>query len=114
VLVSSHLLSEIARTVDDVVIIAHGRLVAHSPVADLAPTEPTGFGVRLRTADAAAAMAALAAAQLDVRGDGSGALVVCGASPEAVGRAIAAAGLTVFEMRTIDPSLEDVFMELTK
>jgi ABC-2 type transport system ATP-binding protein len=35
VFVSSHLLAELAQTVDDVVIIAHGRLVAHEPMAHL-------------------------------------------------------------------------------
>src|SRR5690606_26228300 len=35
VLVSSHVLSEVQQTVDDVVIIARGRLVHASPLADL-------------------------------------------------------------------------------
>jgi ABC-2 type transport system ATP-binding protein len=35
VFVSSHLLAELAQTVDDVVIIAHGRLVTHQPMAEL-------------------------------------------------------------------------------
>ncbi|MGA8045970.1 MAG: ATP-binding cassette domain-containing protein [Dermatophilaceae bacterium] len=34
-LVSSHLLAELAQTIDDIVIIAHGRLVTHQPMADL-------------------------------------------------------------------------------
>ena len=37
VLMSSHLLAEVAQTVDDVVIIAGGRLVQHAALADLAP-----------------------------------------------------------------------------
>ncbi len=37
VLMSSHLLAEVAQTVDDVVIIARGRLVEHAKLADLAP-----------------------------------------------------------------------------
>jgi ABC-2 type transport system ATP-binding protein len=35
VFVSSHLLAELAQTIDDVVIIAHGRLVTHEPMAAL-------------------------------------------------------------------------------
>jgi len=35
VFVSSHLLAELAQTIDDVVIIAHGRLITHEPVAGL-------------------------------------------------------------------------------
>ena len=38
VLVSSHLLAELAQTVDDVVVIDHGRLVIHGPMADLLDT----------------------------------------------------------------------------
>ena len=34
--VSSHLLSEVAQTVDEVVVLSRGRLVAHRPLADLA------------------------------------------------------------------------------
>ena len=44
VLVSSHLLAEVAQTVDDVVIIANGRLVIQSSLADLA--QPSQSGVR--------------------------------------------------------------------
>jgi ABC-2 type transport system ATP-binding protein len=35
VFVSSHLLAELAQTIDDIVIIAHGRLITHEPVARL-------------------------------------------------------------------------------
>jgi ABC-2 type transport system ATP-binding protein len=35
VFVSSHLLAELAQTVDDIVVIAHGRLVTHRPMAEL-------------------------------------------------------------------------------
>ena len=35
VFVSNHLLAELAQTIDDVVVIAHGRLITHQPMADL-------------------------------------------------------------------------------
>jgi ABC-2 type transport system ATP-binding protein len=38
--VSSHLLAELAQTIDDVVIINHGRLITHQPVADLTARAP--------------------------------------------------------------------------
>jgi ABC-2 type transport system ATP-binding protein len=38
VLVSSHLISEVARTADDVIVIGRGRLLAHTTVADLSAT----------------------------------------------------------------------------
>ncbi|HJU97494.1 MAG TPA: ATP-binding cassette domain-containing protein [Jiangellaceae bacterium] len=38
VLVSSHLLAELAQTVDDVIVIDHGRLVVHGPMSELLDT----------------------------------------------------------------------------
>jgi ABC-2 type transport system ATP-binding protein len=113
VLVSSHLLSEVAQTVDDVVIIAGGRLVAQGSLAEMAKRAGSRFGVLLRTPQAVEAERVLAAAGLGVTVDGDGALVVSGATPDAVGRAVAQAGLTLYEMRPIDRTLEDVFLELT-
>jgi ABC-2 type transport system ATP-binding protein len=113
VLVSSHLLSEVAQTVDDVVIIAGGALVAHGPIADVARQAANQFAVLLRTPEPAEAQRVLTAADLDVTLDRDGALVVSGATPDAVGRAVARAGLTLYEMRPLDRTLEDVFLELT-
>src|SRR3954447_738718 len=47
VLVSSHVLTEVAQTVDDVVIVARGRLVTHSSLAEL--SSRTRSAVRVRT-----------------------------------------------------------------
>ncbi|MDQ4134357.1 MAG: ABC transporter ATP-binding protein [Actinomycetota bacterium] len=113
VLVSSHLLSEIAQTVDDVVIVAGGKLVTAGPLAGVARQAASQFAVLLRTSAPAEAQRALAAAELDVTLDSDGALVVSGATPDAVGGAVAHAGLTVYEMRPLDRTLEDVFLELT-
>ena len=113
VLVSSHLLSEVAQTVDDVVIIANGGLVAHGPITDVAKQAASRFAVLLRTPDTVEAQRALTAAELDVSLEDDGALVVSGATPDAVGRAVAKAGLTLYEMRPLDRTLEDVFLELT-
>lgn len=68
VLVSSHLLAEVAQTVDDVVIIAAGRLITQFSLVDLANRATPG--VRVRTPQAAALREALAARDLlaDVRG----------------------------------------------
>ena len=113
VLVSSHLLSEVAQTVDDVVIIAGGGLVAQGPIGEVARQAANRFAVLLRTPEPAEAQRALTAAALDVSLERDGALVVSGATPDAVGRAIASAGLTLYEMRPLDRTLEDVFLELT-
>ena len=58
-LVSSHLLAEVALSVDEVIIVAHGRLVIQSSLAEL-PCRAT-VGVRVRTPQAEALWGALAA-----------------------------------------------------
>ena len=95
VLVSSHLLAEVAQTVDEVVVFVAGRLVAHAPLAELA-----GFGpvVRVRTPQAAALRAALDAHGIHSELAGPDLVVAHGVSTETVGRAIAAAGLVVYEI----------------
>ncbi|MDQ3979030.1 MAG: ABC transporter ATP-binding protein [Actinomycetota bacterium] len=113
VLVSSHLLSEVAQTVDDVVIIARGSLVAQGPIADIARRAANQFAVLLRTPDPVQAQQVLSTAGLEVDLDGEGALIVSGATADTVGRAVAKAGLTLYEMRPLDRTLEDVFLELT-
>jgi len=111
ILVSSHLLAEVAQTVDHVVIIDGGRLVTAAPLADLAMSAQPG--VVVRTPDAARLRAALTAAGIPVNDNGPARIVALGATPEAVGRAVAAAGVVVYEMSLAGGSLEDAFLRLT-
>ena len=110
ILVSSHLLAEVAQTVDDVLVIAGGRLVAHAPLRDL-PGVSTGR-LHVRTPQADDLAAALKRRGIESEPDGDG-LVVVGASSEDVGRAVADARLVVYELRAVEPSLEDVYFALT-
>ncbi len=113
VLVSSHVLAEVAQTVDQVVIIARGRLVAQSTLAAL--TARTEQLVRVRTPQAEALQPLLAAqgVQVDPDPDGGDQLVAVGTTTEAVGQAAAAAGIVIYEMRAERSNLEDVFLQLT-
>jgi ABC-2 type transport system ATP-binding protein len=111
VLVSSHVLAEVAQTVDQVVIIARGRLVTQSTLADL--TAGADAAVRVRTPQAEALRDRLAAGGAAVRLDGPDQLVVTGVTIEQVGRAAAAAGVVLHEMRFERSNLEEVFLELT-
>ena len=109
ILVSSHLLAEVAQTVDHVVIIDHGRLVVDCPLDQLAAASS---GVQVRTPDIERLRLALAAAGIESRVD-TPETIVAFASAEAVGRAVAASGTVVYEMSLVTDSLEDLFMELT-
>jgi ABC-2 type transport system ATP-binding protein len=111
VLVSSHVLAEVAQTVDQVVIIDRGRLVAQSTLAAL--TAGGDRTVRVRTPRPEALRDLLVARGASVTLDGPGQLVVAGATTEQVGQAAAAGGVVLHEMRFERSNLEDVFLELT-
>jgi ABC-2 type transport system ATP-binding protein len=111
VLVSSHVLAEVAQTVDQVVIIDRGRLVAQSTLAAL--TAGADKTVRVRTPQPEALRDLLVARGASVTLDGPGQLVVGGATTEQVGQAAAAGGVVLHEMRFERSNLEDVFLELT-
>jgi ABC-2 type transport system ATP-binding protein len=111
VLVSSHLLAEVAQTVDQVVIIAGGRLVTQSTLAAL--TARTDQLVRVRTPQAETLRPLLAAQGIHADPDGADQLVAAGTTPEAVGQTAAAAGIVIYEMRAERSNLEDVFLQLT-
>jgi ABC-2 type transport system ATP-binding protein len=110
VLVSSHVLAEVAQTVDQVVIIDRGRLVAQSTLAALTAGADT---VRVRTPQPEALRDLLVARGASVTLDGPGQLMVAGATTEQVGQAAAAGGVVLHEMRFERSNLEDVFLELT-
>jgi ABC-2 type transport system ATP-binding protein len=111
VLVSSHLLAEVAQTVDDVVIIAHGRLITQSSLAGLAGRTPTA--VRVRTPQAQALGTALTAEGVAADLVTADTLVAFNTTTEAVGLAAAGAGVPIYEMTSEHFDLEEMFLELT-
>lgn len=115
VLVSSHVLAEVQQTVDDVVIIAKGRLVHASPLADLeAAADP---GVVVRSPDAAGLEALIAARGWQRRPDSggdAGQVWLSGVGLAEVGAAAFAAGLEIHELSRPEMGLERTFLELTE
>jgi len=109
VLISSHVLSEVAQTVDDVIVIHHGRLVDEGPVDRL--SGPQRVSVRSpRVADLAAVITRAGA---QVKRDQSDVLLVSGLDAAQVGDLAFSAGLPLHELATQTASLEEVFLELT-
>jgi ABC-2 type transport system ATP-binding protein len=114
VLVSSHVLSEVQQTVDDVVIIARGRLVRQASLEELegAPT------VVVRAPQPQRLVEVLAQAGLTVEPPGpDGVLRVsgptpAGATPAEVGHAAFAAGVELHELRAAESDLESIFLGL--
>ena len=111
VLVSSHLLAEVAQTVDDVVIIANGRLVTQSSLADLAKRSRSG--VRVRTPHAGALRAALASEGIAAEVVAPDAVMAFETTTDAVGLAAAGAAAVIYEMTVERFDLEEMFLELT-
>ena len=112
VFVSSHVLAEVAQTVDDVIIINKGRLVTISPLAELTARR-TG-AVRVRAPGAHRLQAKLEAEGfLSTLLDGDE-LLVQGAPSARVGEIAFQAGIPLAELVSESSSLEDVFLELTK
>ncbi len=112
VLVSSHLLSEIAQSVDDVVVISHGTLRASGPLQQVLDRAEGGV-TRVRASDPEALARALTAAGIEFEHETSGALQARGSTPEAVGAAANENDVALSELVGVGPSLEDVFFELT-
>ena len=111
VLVSSHLLAEVAQTAGQVIVIDRGRLLSAGPVSQL--TAATGQAVVVRTPRAAELSAALAASGAAVRELAGDRLEITGAGTEQVATLAAAHGLPVFEIGEQAASLEDAFLTLT-
>ena len=110
ILVSSHLLQEVAQTVDEVVIIANGALVRQGAMSELSGAAATV----VRTSEPAALTDALHAAGLGSTPAADGLLVVETADMQRVGDTALAAGLPVWELRPQRADLEELFLSLTE
>ncbi|MGI5158224.1 ABC transporter ATP-binding protein [Microbispora sp. CA-102843] len=112
VLVSSHVLAEVEQTVDDVVIIARGRLVRQGSLAEL--TSDGADAVRVRATQAADLAPALEAAGGVVERVEDGLLRVRGLDAEAVGRVALDRRIVLTEVAQERSGLHKVFLDLTE
>jgi ABC-2 type transport system ATP-binding protein len=111
VLVSSHVLAEVAQLADDVVIIALGRSVTQSSVAEVLAR--AGRGTRARTPQRDELVRALEAAGVEAEpfvDDG----LRTDAPAARVGEVAAQAQIVLHELVAESGTLEDVFLELTE
>jgi ABC-2 type transport system ATP-binding protein len=109
VLVSSHLLSEVAQTADELVMIRAGKLVAQSSLADF--TAAGGSQIRVRASNLEVLASGLNAGGASVARDGE-ALLVGGASGEQIGELALASGIAIHELAPQQQNLEERFIEL--
>jgi ABC-2 type transport system ATP-binding protein len=107
VVISSHVLSEVQQTVDDVVVIARGRLVRQGALADL-EGGPAAVLVRTPTPTLLRdALASYAVTEVDGR------LRVEGGTTDEVGHLAHAAGVELHELTAEASDLEKVFLRMT-
>jgi ABC-2 type transport system ATP-binding protein len=111
VLVSSHLLSEVAQSVDDIVVISRGELRASGPLEEVIGA--AGGATRVKAPDAAGLAAALDAAGIGYTEDRAGALLAPDASGEQIGAIANEHRVALSELTPVTRSLEEVFFELT-
>jgi ABC-2 type transport system ATP-binding protein len=111
ILVSSHLLAELALSADAVVIIKDGRLLTQGTVEEL--RRHTGSWVRVRTPQATELFTMLSSRGFRAELSSPDEVVARDVTTQQVGEAVAAAGLVVYEMKAEEQNLEDAFLELT-
>jgi ABC-2 type transport system ATP-binding protein len=111
VLVSSHLLSEMANTAAELVVVGRGRLITQTSTEEFIH-EATDTAVRVRTPTPDRLHAALAELGATVTELEDG-LRVTGARIEQIGEAAAAAGIVLHELSSQAGSLEQAFMQMT-
>ena len=111
VLVSSHLMSEMAQTAEHLLVVGKGRLIADVGVQEFIASAGRNL-VRVRTPDPKRLTALLAQATVTTTGDG--ALSVAGLTTDEIGIAAGQAGITLLELAPQAASLEEAFMELTQ
>ena len=112
VLVSSHLMAEMAVTADRLVVIGRGRLIADTTVEEFTRRASRGQ-VLVRCTDPARLGAALVAAGASVTDDPQGVLLVAGLPSGEIGRIAHESDVVLHELTPQRASLEEAFMELT-
>jgi ABC-2 type transport system ATP-binding protein len=113
VLVSSHLLGEMAQTADHLVVIGRGRLISDSTTQQFIERASEST-VRVRSPQLDQLRDALSAHGMQVRVDSDGqSMLVVGTTTDTVGQVAAGNGITLFELADQRGSLEEAFMKLT-
>jgi ABC-2 type transport system ATP-binding protein len=112
VLVSSHLMSEMALTADHLLVIGKGRLLADTPLPELIARN-SGGRVVVRAADPRRMAADLRVAGAQVTMEPDGTLSVLGLESRQIGELAARRGHVLHQLRDVTVSLEEAYFRLT-
>jgi ABC-2 type transport system ATP-binding protein len=112
VFLSSHLMSEMALTAEQLIVVGRGRLIRDTSVAEFIASASTRT-VRVRTPEEDALRELLLDDGASVTTTEPGHLEVIGMTSDEIGYHAASAGVTLLELAPVEASLEEAFMALT-
>jgi len=112
VLVSSHLMGEMALTADHLIVIGRGRLLADLPTQSLTGSSARA-DVLVRSPRASELADLLTARGAAVTAEDDGGMAVTGMDAAAIADLAAAHGIAVHELAPRQPSLEQAYLDLT-
>ena len=112
VLVSSHLMSEMALTADHLLVIGRGRLLADTPLSELIARH-SAERVEVRAADPQRLTSDLRAAGAQVTVEPDDTLAVAGVGSVGIGELAAARGHVLHQLHDVTASLEEAYFRLT-
>ncbi len=113
VLVSSHLMSEMAQTATRLVVVGRGRLIADCTVEQFV-ARTTAASVVVRSPEAARLRGLLQGPDVRVSSDRGDVLHVTGLDADQIGTIAWQANLPILELSVVRPSLEEAFMQATR
>jgi ABC-2 type transport system ATP-binding protein len=113
VFVSSHLMSEMAVTATELIVVGRGKLIASGTVADVIRGATVG-AVLVRTGEADRLASLLAGAAQSVQRIGIDVLQVSGMDSAAIGLVAAREAIPLIELTPQEATLEEAFMEITR
>ncbi|MFB7876737.1 ABC transporter ATP-binding protein [Nocardia sp. NPDC056064] len=112
VLVSSHLLSEMAQTAEHLIVIGRGQLIADTTTKDFIE-RASEQSVRVRSPQLDQLRSLLTSHGMTVREEGDNALIVAGVASDEVGKVAGTNNVTLYELAPQQASLEEAFMRMT-
>ena len=112
ILVSSHLLSEMQQTVDEVVIIAHGKLIYEGSLASLEAS--TSSVVEVDSSQPEAVLAYAQTRGWAVKPGRPKVVTLEGPTPEEVAAGVVGAGIPLSGLTTQTIDLESIFLQMTE
>ncbi len=113
VFLSSHLMSEMAQTADQIIVLGRGKIIADAPVGEIL-AQAAGKSVRVRTPDAEKLAPLLAGTDVTVTHSEPDLLVVSGLAAANIGEVAAKSQVVLHELTPITGSLEDAYLALTE